>query len=94
LSAAKLFAKDAVFFLEVVNDILLLLIHPTGEGNEQQTKEMKSRAHWLSIPLLSQEPTTPQLSIEMGLRCHTSWISSLRLAFLHARLAGLCGEQG
>ncbi len=32
--AAELFAKDAVLFPELINDLLLLLVHPAGQGNQ------------------------------------------------------------
>ena len=39
----ELFAKDAVFLLKVVVDILLLLVHPTGKRNQEQSKGSKVR---------------------------------------------------
>jgi hypothetical protein len=34
-SSAELFPKNSVFLLEVVDDLLLLLIQPASEGNQQ-----------------------------------------------------------
>jgi hypothetical protein len=48
---AELFAKEAIFFLELFNDILLLLVHPTRQGNQEQSKRTQNEAHWLRLPL-------------------------------------------
>jgi hypothetical protein len=45
-SIAELFPKHSVFFLEVVDDVFLVLVQPAREGNEQQPKGIKSRTHW------------------------------------------------
>jgi hypothetical protein len=35
-SRPELFPQDTVLFMEVVNDIALLLVHPTGERDQNE----------------------------------------------------------
>jgi hypothetical protein len=44
-SRPELFPQDAILFLEIVDDIVLLLIHPTGEPNENEPQRMRQRWH-------------------------------------------------
>lgn len=48
-SSAELFPKNSFFLLEVVDDLLLLLVQPPCEGNQQQSKRIQSRAHGVSV---------------------------------------------
>jgi hypothetical protein len=41
-SAAELFSKDPIFFAEVIDGILLLLIHPAGHGDEHKPEWVKA----------------------------------------------------
>jgi hypothetical protein len=40
---ADLFAKDAVLFLKILDDLLLLLVHPTDDGKRSRQKGSKTR---------------------------------------------------
>ena len=44
-SEPELFAQDAVLILEVVDDIALLLVHPTGERDEDEPQRVGHRRH-------------------------------------------------
>ena len=45
--------QHAVFFLEVVDDFLLLLVQVGSEGNQQQSKWINSCALWQrSTPMI------------------------------------------
>ena len=44
-SGAKLFPENAVLVLEIVDDIALLLVHPTGERDENEPQRMGQRRH-------------------------------------------------
>jgi len=48
-SSAELFPKNSVFLLKAVDDLLLLLVQPPCEGNQQQSKRIHSRAHGVSV---------------------------------------------
>ena len=39
------FAQDAVLFLEIVDDITLLLVDPTSERDEKELQRMRQRRH-------------------------------------------------
>jgi len=41
-SATELFSKDSIFFAQVIDGILLLLIHPAGHGDEHQPEWVKA----------------------------------------------------
>src|SRR5215471_7889422 len=43
--ASELFAQDAVLFLKIVEGILLALVQPASEGNQQEPKGIESQAH-------------------------------------------------
>jgi len=58
-SVAELFPKNSVLFLEVVDDILLLLVQPAREGNHQQSKRIQSRAHRVSVTRRQRVMTRP-----------------------------------
>src|SRR5215469_16399453 len=47
--ASKLFAQDAVLFLKIVDNILLSLVQPACEGNEEQPKRIHCQAHYAMI---------------------------------------------
>jgi hypothetical protein len=38
---AELFAQDAVLFLEIFDDVALLLVHPSGERHEQELQWLR-----------------------------------------------------
>ena len=42
---AELLAQHAVLFLKVVDGVLLLLVQPAGQANQQQTKRIEGQAH-------------------------------------------------
>src|SRR5207245_1664152 len=44
-SGPQLFPQDTVLFVEVVDDIALLLAHPTGERDENETQRVWQRRH-------------------------------------------------
>jgi hypothetical protein len=41
-SAAELFSKDSIFFAQVIDGILLLLVHPAGHGDEHKADWVKA----------------------------------------------------
>jgi hypothetical protein len=41
-----LLAQDAVLFLKVIDDILLLLVQVASEGDQQQSKWIQRQARW------------------------------------------------
>ena len=41
-SATELFSKDSIFFAQVIDGILLLLIHPAGHGDEHKPEWVKA----------------------------------------------------
>jgi hypothetical protein len=41
-SAAELFSKDPIFFAQIIDGILLLLIHPAGHGDEHKPEWVKA----------------------------------------------------
>jgi hypothetical protein len=41
-SAAELFSKDPIFFAQIIDGILLLLIHPAGQGDEHKPEWVKA----------------------------------------------------
>jgi hypothetical protein len=44
-SVSELFPQDPMLFVEIVDDIVLLLIHPTGERNENKSQRLRQRWH-------------------------------------------------
>ena len=44
-SGPELFAEDAVLLLEIVDDVALLLVHPTGERDENEPQRVGQRRH-------------------------------------------------
>ena len=48
---AELLAQHAVFLMQVVDDILLLMAHPNGKGNQQQSQWTQGQAHRMSVKL-------------------------------------------
>jgi len=52
-SSTELFSKNSGFLLEVVDDLLLQLVQPAIEENQQQSKRIQSRAQ--ERPLLSRK---------------------------------------
>jgi hypothetical protein len=51
-SAAELFSKDSIFFAQVINSILLLLVHPAGHSDEDEPEGVKDfRCFSLQEPL-------------------------------------------
>jgi hypothetical protein len=42
---ADLFPQDTVFFLKVVDDLALLLVHPTGERDQDELEWMREGRH-------------------------------------------------
>jgi hypothetical protein len=40
-SAAELFSKDSIFFAQVIDSILLLLVYPAGHSDEDQPEGVK-----------------------------------------------------
>ena len=58
-SIAELFSKNSVLFLEVVDDILLLLVQVASKGNQQQSKWIQSQAHRASVPRRQRAMTRP-----------------------------------
>ena len=41
----ELFAKDAVFFLEIVDDVALLLVDPPSNGDDEALQGLRTRKH-------------------------------------------------
>lgn len=41
----ELFPQDAVFLLQIVDDIALLLVHPTGDRDQDELQRMRQRGH-------------------------------------------------
>src|SRR5262245_56402925 len=48
-SAAKLFLEDSILFAKVVDGELLLLVHPSGHGDQQESE-------WVEYSQLVQNP--------------------------------------
>ncbi len=48
---ADLGEKDTVLFLQVLNDVLLLLVHPPGYGNEQQAERIQGFQNFWRLSL-------------------------------------------
>jgi len=44
-SGPELFPQEAIFFLEIVDDIALLMVHPTREGDENEPQWVRQRVH-------------------------------------------------
>ena len=42
---SQLLAQDAVFFLEVVDDVTLLLVDPPGQGHDEELQRLGKRTH-------------------------------------------------
>jgi hypothetical protein len=40
---AELFPKDAVLFLEIVDDVALLLANPAGDGDDEKLEDLWKR---------------------------------------------------
>jgi hypothetical protein len=51
-SAADLFSKDPIFFAQVIDGILLLLIHPAGHGDEHKAERIKALVRFAVQSLL------------------------------------------
>ena len=45
--AAQLFEQHAILFLEIIDDVLLVPVHPAGHGDE---KELEVRGHEVENP--------------------------------------------
>ena len=41
----ELFTKDAVFFLEIVDDVALLLVDPPSNGDDEALQGLRTRKH-------------------------------------------------
>jgi hypothetical protein len=41
-----LFSKDPTFLDEIFNDVLLMLIHPTSDGDDHEREWVQTRAHF------------------------------------------------
>ena len=52
--ATELFQQDAIFFLEVFDDSLLVSAHPAGDRDEQQLELRRHRVENLSKVLVAQ----------------------------------------
>ena len=52
--ATELFPENAIFFLEVFNDSLLVSAHPTGDRDEQELELRRHRVENLSKVLVAQ----------------------------------------
>jgi len=48
-SVPNLFSKDAIFLGEIFNDMLLVLVHPASDGNDQKREWIQTRAHFRSL---------------------------------------------
>jgi hypothetical protein len=48
---AELLRRDAVLLVMVINQILALLAHPSGEGNQPHPKGIQGLTRWLWLPL-------------------------------------------
>jgi len=44
-SGPELFPQDTILFVEIVDDIALLLVHPTGERDENKPQRVWQRGH-------------------------------------------------
>ena len=44
-AGGDLLAQDPVLFLEIVNDIALLLVDPAGEGDDEKLERPRERTH-------------------------------------------------
>jgi len=43
-------SQNSVLLAEIINDLLLFVIHPTSNGNEQQAERIKGAWHLGSLP--------------------------------------------
>jgi hypothetical protein len=67
-SAAKLSTKDSVFLAQILDGVLLLLIHPTGNRKKQKPERIQYLRHRFSsllshICAVARSVTSPLLSI-------------------------------
>ena len=44
-ATAELFPEDAILLLEIVDDVTLLLVHPTSECQDEELKHLRIRRH-------------------------------------------------
>jgi hypothetical protein len=44
-SGPELFPHHPVFFLKIIDDVALLLVHPTGERDENEPQRVRQRGH-------------------------------------------------
>jgi len=44
-----LFSKDAIFLGEIFNDMLLVLVHPASDGNDQKREWIQTGVHFRSL---------------------------------------------
>ena len=66
-SGPELFPQDAVFLLQIVDDIALLLVHPTGERDQDELQRMRQRGHGVQAtrgPTPSAVPTKTGLPLQ------------------------------
>jgi hypothetical protein len=48
-SVPNLFSKDAIFLGEIFNDMLLVLVHPASDGNDQKGEWIQTGVHLRSL---------------------------------------------
>jgi hypothetical protein len=53
---ADLLAKNAIFFHQIRDSMLLMLVHPTSEVNQQKPKGIQTRSHRRIIALSLLQP--------------------------------------
>jgi hypothetical protein len=44
-----LFSKDTIFLDEIFDDLLLMLVHPASDGDDQEREWVQARAHFRSL---------------------------------------------
>ena len=47
--ASELFPQHAVFLLQVIDHVALVLVQAAGHGNQQQSKGIQGQAYWASV---------------------------------------------
>jgi hypothetical protein len=65
--ATKLNPNDAIFLPQILDCVLLLLIHPSGNGKEQKTERVQSLRHRFKQPNISHPGCPPGVPITLAL---------------------------
>ena len=87
-AGGDLLAQDPVLFLEIVDDIALLLVDPTGEGGDEKLERLRERTH---TPERSRVPTiAPRwFGTRSPAQTRLLW-SQFDREFGHYAVVGLC----